>query len=123
MRFDNVRLLCDHYRDTFLFYRDVIGLTCTYGDEGSSYAAFSEGPHLFDRAEMMASLDLDALPRGAATNVLVFEVPNLYAETAAIVARGAMPIAPITKRASWGVATVHLLDPEGNLVELMTPLD
>src|SRR5260221_5189684 len=41
LRFDNVRLLVVRFDETFLFYRDVLGLQPTWGAAGENYASFA----------------------------------------------------------------------------------
>jgi catechol 2,3-dioxygenase-like lactoylglutathione lyase family enzyme len=40
MRLTHVRLLVDDFAACFRFYRDVVGLARTFGDETSGYADF-----------------------------------------------------------------------------------
>jgi hypothetical protein len=37
-------------------------------------------------------------------------------------ARGAQFVADLTDRPDWGIRTAHLRDPDGNLIELNSPL-
>src|SRR6478672_11493191 len=39
--FDNVRLLVSRFDETFVFYRDVLGLKPTWGKPGENYASFA----------------------------------------------------------------------------------
>ena len=41
IRFDNMRLLVSRFDETFVFYRDVLGLTPTWGKPGDNYASFA----------------------------------------------------------------------------------
>src|SRR5437588_8385018 len=55
----HTRILVTDYRRSFLFYRDTLGLSVTFGDESSGYADFQIGDAgiaLFDRHEMIDAI-------------------------------------------------------------------
>ena len=43
MKFDRPRLLIANFPECFRFYRDLMGLEVTWGDENDSYASFTDG--------------------------------------------------------------------------------
>ncbi len=129
MKITNVRLLTVNFDACFRFYRDVMGFTPTWGQEGESYASFQagDGPSvdLFDRANMAEvvgtgslSLDVAAQDRVA----LVCEVDDLDAEVMRLMGLSVTIVAGPQKQPDWGISTLHLRDPDGNLIELYVPL-
>ena len=99
MRFSNVRLLVKDYKKCFNFYAGQLGLEPAWGDENSGYASFKvadgiEGFALFVSDWMAPSV-------GNADKEFVNEPTDM---------------------ADWGARTVHLRDPEDNLIELFSPL-
>src|SRR5262252_7247766 len=41
LKFDNMRLLVTRFDETYAFYKDVLGLTPTWGKPGENYASFA----------------------------------------------------------------------------------
>ena len=54
--------------------------------------------------------------------MLVFEAADLDSTVEALKARGVHFVAELQDRPDWGIRTAHLRDPEGNLIELNSPL-
>jgi predicted enzyme related to lactoylglutathione lyase len=118
----HVRLLVRDYPACFRFYRDVMGLRATYGEEDTGYADFDAGGGvavaLFGAADMAAALG-DPLEPGARERAcLVFSVDDVDAAAAGLAARGAPIVAGPVDRPEWGIRTAHVLDPDGNLIEI-----
>jgi len=128
MKLTHVRLLVDDFDACFRFYRDVMGFTVQWGAEGSDYADF-RAPRgeamlaLFRRSQMPAAL-LESATGGVGGDrvMLIFDAADLDSTVAALKARGAQFAAELTDRSDWGIRTAHLRDPEGNLIELNSPL-
>jgi hypothetical protein len=57
-----------------------------------------------------------------ADSVLVMEVPDVDQAVRELLARGIVFLAQPTDQPGWGIRAAHLRDPEGRLIELMTPL-
>lgn len=102
------------------FYRDVIGVPLRFRSE--AYAEFAtEGAKfaLFPRSELPALIGLDApsdrvpWPQGE----VAFFVEDVDADHARLQAAGVAVLAPPTDR-PWGERTLHVVDPDGNVVEL-----
>jgi lactoylglutathione lyase len=127
MKFINVRLLVSDITAAIRFWRDVMGLRMTYGDEAIGYAYFetdSAGVELLTREGFAAALGETAstpTPQGHLA-VLVFRVDDVDTAYADFVQRGATAVARPQDRAPWGVRSAHLSDPDGNIVELYSPL-
>ena len=105
------------------FYRDVIGLPFRFANE--SYAEFAtEGAKfsLFARSHLPELIDREA-PAGEAPwpqGEIAFFVEDVDAEHERLAAAGVRLLAPPTDR-PWGERTLHLADPDGNVVELTRP--
>jgi catechol 2,3-dioxygenase-like lactoylglutathione lyase family enzyme len=123
---NNPRLLVLDFERSWKFYTKTLGLppvsgngTPPYGEVGTSERFVG----IFLRAAMDDLLGpalAGAAPRDAVS--LIFEVPDVDERFEAL--RGAdveILIAP-TDRPLWGLRTLHLRDPDGNLVELYTRL-
>lgn len=102
------------------FYRDVIGLPFRFANE--SYAEFStEGAKfsLFARSRLPELLGQEVpeanvpWPQGE----VAFFVEDVDAEYERLADVGVRVLAPPTDRV-WGERTLHLADPDGNVVEL-----
>ena len=127
MKLAQVRLLVDDVPGCYRFYRDVIGLDPTFGDEGDAYASFGGGDPaaeiaLFVRSGQESVVDLRLPGDGSA---ICFAVDDLDAEVARVERAGGEFLAPPTARPDWGIRVAYLRDPAGNLVELheQVPMD
>lgn len=130
MKLTHVRLLVERFDECFRFYRDVMGFIPLWGAEGSDYADF-RAPRgeamvaLFGRQAMADTLGAGSLPCDTPCQdraMLIIEAADLDSTVAALKARGAVFLVDITERPDWGIRAAHLRDPEGNLIELNSPL-
>ena len=130
MKLTHVRLLVTDFDACFRFYRDVMGFQVAWGAEGSGYADFKSRRGeamvaLFSRQGMADALGGGNLPPDAQCQdraMLVFEAADLDSTVEALKARGAQFVTELQDRPDWGIRTAHLRDPEGNLIELNSPL-
>jgi catechol 2,3-dioxygenase-like lactoylglutathione lyase family enzyme len=127
MKFINVRLLVSDMAAAISFWRDVMGLRMTYGEEAMGYAYFetdSAGVELLTRQAFAAALGKTTstpTPEGHPA-VLVFRVDDVDTAYADFVKRGATAIAGPQDRPAWQVRSAHLSDPDGYLIEIYSPL-
>jgi catechol 2,3-dioxygenase-like lactoylglutathione lyase family enzyme len=125
----HVRLLVTKFAECFRFYRDTLGLPTQFPDDGGPYAEFDLGGDtylgLFDRAEMLTAIDV--IPRALEVredwSVLVLRVPDADQAEANLRAAGVGIAMRATDRPDWGLRTVHVRDPDGNLIELWSPYE
>lgn len=118
MRFSQARVLVDDFGACFRFYRDILGLTPTFGDETSGYADFAAGGAtiaLFERPEQAEAVALRPAGDGALLGLAVHDVGGAVE---ALRARGASFEGEPVDRADWGIRVAYLRDPAGTLIEL-----
>ncbi|MGH2723643.1 MAG: VOC family protein [Actinomycetota bacterium] len=99
------------------FYRDTLGLSFRF--ERNGYAEFDAGPTrfaLFERSRLPDLIGQVPDPGGPAGEVL-FLVDDVDAEAERLRAEGVEILTGPVDRA-WGHRTLHLLDPDGHVVEL-----
>lgn len=116
-RLGSVILYVDDLERSIAFYRDVIGVP--FRLRGDGYAEFDvEGTKLglFDRSRLPDLIGRDGGLPGPTVEIL-FLVTNADAEADRLRQAGAFILTgPIDR--PWGHRTVHLLDPDGHVVEL-----
>ncbi|MEQ7127853.1 VOC family protein [Actinopolymorpha sp. B11F2] len=126
MRMTHLRLLVDEFDACFRWYRDVLGLRPFWGEEGSGYADFKAGEGSSDLALFSRSAQVEvsgSLGGGDRDRVaLVFRVDDVDRTAQAMRAMGVAVIAGPKDQPGWGIRTLHLRDPDGNVVELNSPL-
>jgi lactoylglutathione lyase len=116
-RVDYVILYVEDLDRSVAFYREMIGLRLKLQEHG--YAELvTEGAKLglFERAKLPELIGRDARPGGPGGE-LVFLVEDVDAEAARLRAASAEILMGPTDR-PWGHRTLHLLDPDGFVVEL-----
>jgi predicted enzyme related to lactoylglutathione lyase len=122
MQLINLRLLVGDIPASIRFWRDVMQLPMTYGDEAMGYAYFatsSAGIELMQRDAFAGAIGTAAVPTaGGHPAVIVFSVEDVDASYADLVARGAAPVAGPQDRAEWGARSAQVGDPDGYLVEV-----
>ncbi len=105
------------------FYRDVLGLPFRFAND--SYAEFTtEGAKfaLFARSGLPELIGVEA-PAGRVPwpqGEVAFFCDDVDAEHRRLAAAGVTVLAPPTDR-PWGERTLHVADPDGNVVELTRP--
>ena len=122
-----VRLLVRDYGASFRFWRDLVGLNATYGDEAGPYADFDTGGSTLsifvaEYQDLAIGLAEPRGERGPDQAALVLAVDDVDAVTRELEGRGVTFVAPPIDRPDWGIRVADFRDPEGNLVELFQPL-
>lgn len=124
----HVRLLTLNFDKTFLFYRDIMGFTVTWGNLGNVYAHFAlpGGGELalFNKQLMFLAINEQAKPASPEQDhfMLCITVDDVDAYYKRLQAKGVAFITEPEDHKDWGMRSVYLRDPEGNLVELNTEL-
>ena len=123
------RLFVGSFEQTFRFYREVVGLPTTYpSDAAGPYAEFELGGEkylgLFDRSLMLEAVGRPADSQRSPDDhaMLCVSVEDVDEEARRLEGLGVELAAPPTDHEPWGMRTVYVRDPEGNLVEFYGPL-
>jgi catechol 2,3-dioxygenase-like lactoylglutathione lyase family enzyme len=127
LTFAYVRLLVRDYPACFRFYRDVLGLEPSFGDETSGYADFRTGDvslALFDRGEMMEAIQIapSTTSEGQERVALILQADNVDAAVEELKAKGVRFVTQPTDRPDWGIRVAHFRDPDGTLLEIFAGL-
>lgn len=113
-------LFVSDLRRSVAFYRDVLGLPFRFANE--SYAEFAtDGAKfsLYARSHLPELIGVEA-PPGAVPwpqGEVAFLCDDVDGEHGRLAAAGVPVLSPPTDRA-WGERTLHVADPDGNVVEL-----
>jgi len=127
MKPENLRpvLLVVRFDECFRFYRDLMGFNVGWGKEGDNYASFFIGEEvrlsIFRREQMAKVIGTDGLPSDAISQdriALTFGVQDIGKTVNELKNKGACFITPIIDRHDWGVRTIFLRDPDGNLLQI-----
>jgi lactoylglutathione lyase len=110
-----VRLLVADFGAAFRFYRDVLGLETSFGEDEGPYASFRAGDGsiaIFERHGQEQTVELRPAGDGA---LVVLEVDDADAEVARL---GDAVVCGPVDRPDWGGRVAYVRDPDGNLIEL-----
>jgi catechol 2,3-dioxygenase-like lactoylglutathione lyase family enzyme len=124
----HVRLIVADFEGSFRFYRDLLGLKVTWGEQAdgtaAAYASF-EVPQgtlsINDQAIFGPVVGLEQRKPGEAAEgraALIFEVESVDEAVERFRARGASLLTEPTDYAGWGIRAAHLRDPDGNIIEI-----
>lgn len=129
MKLSNIRLLVEHFDETFLFYKNVLGFTVTWGDVGEVYAHFKTGESgelsLFSRSimsQVIGNSELSVNAKAQDRVALIIAVENVDQEYDRLKSNGQKFLTPPTDQRDWGIRVAHLRDPDGNLIEIMSDI-
>ena len=130
MHLVSVRLLVSDFDGCFRFYRDVMQFQPDWGEEGSTYANFRATPGTtlspFRRdhmAEAIGTADLPSVTQCQDRAALIFLVTDIEAEVKELRSRGAQFLSDPRDFPDWTIRAAYLRDPDGNLIELFSPLE
>jgi catechol 2,3-dioxygenase-like lactoylglutathione lyase family enzyme len=130
MHLVSVRLLVSDFDECFRFYRDVMKFQPDWGEEGDTYASFRTAPgaalSLFRRdhmAEAIGTADLPWVTECQDRAALIFLVRDLDAQVKELRSRGAQFVSEPRDFPDWTIRATYLRDPDGNLIELYSPLE
>lgn len=123
MELSQTRLLVVDVAASVRFYRDVLGLGLTRGDENSPYVSFDTGAGrsqlaLFDKRRMGQAVQIFDATEGADRAVLGFRVDDLDTTLADVRAHGATVLGDPVDQPAWGLRVAYVRDPDDNLIEL-----
>lgn len=128
LRFTHTRLLVSDVEACFLFYRDKLGLDVLWADDEGNYASFKTGDvvlALNRRQSMAEAVGTVGKPSSVECQdrvALIFAVDDVDAAYEELGDRGVTFVTEPLDRPDWGIRTAHLRDPDGNLIEMNSPL-
>ena len=121
MRYTHTRLLVDDVPGTLAFYRDMLGFTVPFADEGN-YADLRSGDAaiaLFRRSAMEEAIPA---PHGGTAGrdqvALILSVESVDATYRELAEKGVTFVTPPTDMSDWGIRAAHFRDPAGTLIEI-----
>ncbi len=128
MKFNNIRLLVNDFDTCFNFYKDTLGLKCTWGELGDNFASFDigipSGLAIF-KAELMNDA-INNKSKVAANErdkfVIIIEVESVDKKYELLKKKKLKFMNEPKDMQAWGIRVVHFRDPENNLIELFSYL-
>jgi catechol 2,3-dioxygenase-like lactoylglutathione lyase family enzyme len=129
MELNSVRILVTDFDKSFDFYSGKLGLKVTWGKPGGDYASFDiglpSGLSIFKSDNMAKALGEEDKPLPLTCrdrSAIVIQVKDLDKTFESLSAKGVDFINKPREMPGWGIKAVHLRDPDGNLLELMSEL-
>ncbi|MGV0107627.1 VOC family protein [Nostoc sp. DSM 114167] len=128
LQLTHLRLLVSNYKDSFLFYRDLLKFDVDWGDENTGYAEFNTGYLKLGllkqelMAEVVPRIEQPSYVVNRDKIVLILAVDNVDEVYEQVKAQNALVVTQPRDRPSWGIRTAHLRDPDGNLIEIYNNL-
>lgn len=124
----HLRLLVDNYAVMFEFYKNTLGLTLKWGEKTGNYAEFDVGDvsiGLFKKKLMV-----EALPKEVAQSIISsknqvvinLEVEKVEQSYQYLTDKKVTFLTKPKDYPAWGIKAAHILDPEGNLIEIYEDL-
>lgn len=118
-------LLVDKFDECFRFYRDMMGLTVAWGEEGGNYATFLvDGINklsIFDSKSMANVIGNDDLPNEPVSKdrfAIIFGVDDISTTMSELRKNGVEFVTPLMIKHDWGIQTIFLRDPDGTLLQI-----
>jgi catechol 2,3-dioxygenase-like lactoylglutathione lyase family enzyme len=120
MKLKNVLIVVDDIEKSIKFYRDLFGLQVVLDNDGN--VILTEGLVLQDRKIWESFIEKSVIPRNNATE-LYFEERDIegFANKLKEYDENIVYINPLMEH-SWGQKVIRFYDPDGNLIEVGTPM-
>jgi len=120
MKLKNVLIVVNDMEKSIAFYKDIFGLEVILDNDGN--VIMTEGLVLQDAKIWKAFLDKDIIPKNNACE-LYFEESDIEGFADKLEKYGE-PIEYVNKLMThnWGQKVIRFYDPDGNLIEVGTPM-
>lgn len=120
MKLKNVLIVVNDMEKSKKFYKELFGLDVILDNDGN--VILTEGLVLQDAAIWKEFLERDIVPKNHASE-LYFEEKNIEAFMEKL-ANYSEPVEYVNKlmEHSWGQKVIRFYDPDGNLIEVGTPM-
>jgi lactoylglutathione lyase len=129
MKFNNIRLLVNDLDKCFTFYKETLGLNCTWGKLGDNFASFDigleSGLAIFKANLMSVAIGNPEAKKNENLNdkfAIIVEVESVDNTFIALTKNGVKFITDPMDMAAWGIRVAHFRDPEDNLIEIFSAL-
>ncbi len=125
----HTRLLVSNFKASFNFYGNLLGLNVIWGDVGSEYAAFQTGETvitIFRQSHMAEITGKSHLPPKVNCQdrfALIFPVDDIDKTYLELKIQGVPVMTEPVEHKYWKMRTIHLRDPDGNLIEIFSKMD
>ena len=121
MKLKNVLIVVNDMEKSIAFYKNIFGLEVILDNDGN--VIMTEGLVLQDAKIWRTFLDKDIIPKNNACE-LYFEESNIEGFADKLEKYGE-PIEYVNKLMthSWGQKVIRFYDPDGNLIEVGTPME
>ena len=129
LNFKGTRLLVCNYEACVEFYQKVLEFELIYQDKNQEEADFRIGDNILNliKRQSMASLigsSEEASAQKTSDNIaLIFMTKNLDDTCSKLEAKNVTFLTKPMYRPQWGIKTVYLRDPDGNLIGLYQMTD
>ena len=129
MKFNNIRLLVNDFDKAFTFYKDTLGLKCTWGKLGDNFASFNigieSGLAIF-KTELMSiainNIDAEQNENLHDKIAIILQVDDINKTYTELQSRGVRFLTEPKDMTAWGIRVSHFRDQENNLIELFSEL-
>ena len=118
-------MLVDKFDECFRFYRDIMGFTVTWGEEGSYYATFIVDSinklSIFDRNSMADVIGKNDLTNESVSKdrfAITFGVDDISNFVSELRKNGVEFVTPLIEKHDWGIRTIFMRDPDGTLLQI-----
>ena len=129
MNLNNIRLLVVDFDTCFKFYKNTLGLHCSYGNPGGNFASFDIGMPgglcIFKAELMNGALAKNTKTIAKNTNdkfAIIIEVDDVDKTTEDLKKKKIKFVSEPKDMTVWGIRVAHFRDPEDNLIELYSNL-
>ena len=119
MKFSNIRLLVNGFDKCFTFYKDILGLECTWSKPGDVYASFDigvlSGLALFKTDLMSIAVNNSDAKKNETLQdkiAIILQVDSVNESYNSLQKKSVKFLTEPRVMTAWGIRTAHFRDPE-----------